>query len=312
MPPFGLSRDSSPSLELVKTALDKIRDEAMLQNARQGKAEATDPVVFTQGRATNAAVVSTVQGGGGHFEKRVNDFGTAKNIAINAPTPKTTLIAEFTKNLQIPRTFFADQQHSSVNKAVSGNTKAWGASRDQNAMLVYALGFTTVTTVDAVALFSNSHVNSNNDTVDNLSTGALTDTTMNDLVVLLRNQINQTGVKVGYEPDFFLTSNAGHKNAMTVSKSVLRSGTGNNDLNYFSELFPGMQVKYNQFLDDTSTTAYFAGAQGHGVERFTREDFFTTLVSWENNENDAYIYKMRAREEVDAIEYSGVVGALGT
>lgn len=312
MPPLGLSRDSSPNLELVKTALDKIRDEAVLKNAREGKAEATDPVVFTQGSATNAAVVSTVQGGGGYFEKRIGDFKNAKAIAINAPSPKTTLIAEFTKDLDIARTFMSDQQHDSVAKAVRGNTRAWMASRDQNAFNVFALGFTTQTTVEGVALFSNSHVNSNGDTVDNLSSGALADSTLNDGVVLLRNQVNQTGVKVGFEPDFLLVSNAGHKNAMTVAKSVLRSGTGNNDLNYYSELYPGMQVKYNQFLDDTSTTAYFIGSQGHGVERFVREEFFTDLVDWRTQRNDAYIYKMRAREEVDSIEYSGLVGALGT
>lgn len=312
MPPFGLSRDSSPSLELVKTALDKIRDESMLAYARTGKATADDAVIFTQGSASNAAVVSTVQGGGGYFEKRVGDFKVAKSAAINAPTPKTTIIAEFVKDLPVPRTFFADQQHSSVNKAVAGNTRAWLASRDQNAFRVFALGFTTQTTVDAVALFSNTHLNSNGDTVDNLSTGALSDTTLNDIVVLLRNQVNQTGVKVGYEPDFLLTSNANHKNAMTVARSELRSGTGNNDLNYFSMLFPGMQVKYNQFLDDTSTTAYFVGSQGHGVERFVREGFFSILTSWETSQNDAYTYKMRAREEVDSIEYSGLAGSLGT
>jgi hypothetical protein len=312
MSTYGLTRDSSPSLELVKTALNKIRDEAMLMNAREGKAEATDPVVFTQGTADNAAVISTVQGGGGYFEKRIGDMKNAKQVAVNAPSPKTTLIVEFVKDLDVARTFMADQQHNSVNKAVRGNIRSWMASRDQNAMNVYALGFTTQTTIEAVALFSNSHTNSNGDTVDNLSSGALTDTTMNDIVVLLRNQINQTGVKVGYEPDFLLTSNAGHKNGMTVTKSVLRSGTGNNDLNYYSELFPGMKVVFNQFLDDTSTTAYFVGSQGHGVERFVREDFFTDLVDWRTQRNDAYIYKMRAREEVDAIEYSGTAGALGT
>lgn len=312
MPPLGLSRDSSPSLELVKTGLDKIRDEAVLQNARTGKAEATDPVIFTQGTASNAAVVSTVQGGGGYFEKRVGDFKAGKAVGVNSPTPKTTLIAEFTKDLDIARTFMADQQHDSVGKAVRSTTRSWMSSRDQNAMKVYALGFTSQTTVDGVALFSASHVNSNGDTVSNLSTGgALTDTSLNTGVVMLRNQVNQSGVKVGYEPDFLLVSNANHKNAMTVSKSVLRSGTANNDLNYFSELFPGMQVKYNQFLDDTSTTAYFLGAQGHGVERFVREDLNTTLVGWETQRNDAYIYKFRAREEVDSIEYSGVVGDLG-
>lgn len=312
MPPFGLGRDSSPSLELVKTALDKVRDDSLLMNAREGKATAEDPVIFTQDTATNAAVISTVQGGGGYFEKRIGDFKGAKPVSINAPTPKTTLIAEFAKDLNVARTFIDDQQQSSVSKAVQGQTRSWLASRDKNAAQVFALGFTTQTTIDGVALFSDTHVNSNQDVVDNLFTGALADATVNDGVVLLRNQVNQTGVKVGYEPDFLLTSNLGHKGAMIATKSVLRSGTGNNDLNYYSELYPGMQVKYSQFLDETSTTAYFMGSKGHGVMRFVRESLNTTLVPWQFSPGDAYVYKMRAREEVDAIEYSGLVGSLGT
>lgn len=308
----GLNRDTSPSLELVKTALDKIRDEQVLKNARMGKAEATDSVIFTQDRATNAAVVSTTQGGGGYFLKTTDDLALPKGVAIKSPSPKTTIIAEFKKDLDISRTFMADQQHSSVAKAVRGNVASWMASRDRNAFKVgYADGFATTTTIDGVFTFSASHLNDNGDTVDNLESGALTDTTLNASVVTLRNQVNQTGVKVGYEPDFLLSSNSGHKNAMTVSKSVLRSGTGNNDLNYFSELFPGMQVKYNHFLDETSTTAYFIGAQGHGITRFLREDLLTDLVDWHTQRNDVYIYKLRAREEVDAIEYSGLVGSTG-
>ena len=178
-------------------------------------------------------------------------------------------------------------------------------------MNVYSLGFTTQQTIDAVTLFSNSHENDNGDSVDNAESGALPDTTLNASIVRLRNQVNQTGVKVGYEPDFLLTSNSGHKNGMVVAKSVLRSGTGNNDLNYYSELYPGMKVVYNQFLDDTSTVAYFIGSAGHGVTRFEREAFFTNLVDWQTQENDVYIYKLRAREEVDSIEYSGLVGSTG-
>lgn len=307
----GLNRDSSPSLELVKTSLDKIRDEQVLKNARTGKAEATDAVIFTQDSASNAAVISTTQGGGGYFEKSTQDLTAAKGVAIKSPSPKTTLIAEFKKDLDIARTFMADQQHSSVAKAVRGNVASWMASRDRNAFQVYANGFSSQNTIDGQNLFSNSHVNDNGDTIDNLETGALTDSTLNSSVVSQRNQINQTGVKVGYEPDFLLSSNAGHKNAMTVSKSVLRSGTGNNDLNYYSELFPGMQCKYNHFLDESSTTAYFIGAAGHGVTRFVREGLHTNLRDWQIADNDAYRYKLRAREEVDSIEYSGLVGSTG-
>jgi len=307
----GLNGQSSPNLELVKTALDKLIDGSRLQYARTGKAEATDPVVFTQDSASNAAVVSTVLGGGGYFKKNTSDQSEKKSSNKAAPTPKTTLIAEFSKNLNIPRTFMADQQQGAVAKSVRQENAAWMASRDRNAISVYALGFTTQQTIDGVVLFSSSHINSNGDTVDNAESGAMTDTTVNTSVVSLRNQLNQGGVKMGYEPDFLLTSNAQHKLAMETCKSVLRAGTGNNDLNYYSEMFPGMKVLYSSFVDDTSTTAYYIGAAGHGVMRFEREAFFTNLVPWETDANDNYVYKMRAREEVDSISYEGLVGSTG-
>lgn len=308
---YGLNRDASPNLELVKTALDKIKDDQMMKEARVGKATALDPVVFTQAGADNAAVVTSVIGGGGYFEKSIDDLSPAKSVSPSSPSPKTTLIAEFKKNLPIARTFMADQQQNAVSRAVRQQVQSWAASRDQNAFNVWALGFTTQTTIDGVAVFSNAHVNENGDTVDNLETGALADSTLNSTVVSLRNQKNQVGVKVGYEPDFLLVPNVLHKDAMQITKSVLRSGTGNNDLNYYSELYPGMIVKYNQFLDDTSSTAYFVGSAGHGIMRFEREAFFTDLVDWKTDDNDHFKYKMRAREEVDSIEYSGLIGSTG-
>lgn len=306
-----MDQNTSPNLELVKTALDKLIDDANLEIAVVGKATAEDPLVYTQETATNAAVVSTVIGGGGYFTKSTDDTPLKNEATVTAPSPKTTLIAEFSKNLPIARTFMADQQLSAVSKAVKQQALTWVASRDRNAARVYALGFTTQTTIDGVALFSNSHINANGDTVDNLETGALADATLNTTINSLRTQIAQTGTLIGYEPKFLLTPSVLHKDGMSIAKSVLRAGGSLNDLNYFSELYPGMKVVYSPFLDATSTTAYFVGGGIHGINRYVREGFFTTLVNWETQENDQYKYKMRAREEVDAIEYSGLVGSTG-
>lgn len=307
-----MDQNTGPNLILVKTALDKLFDEASIEMAVVGKATATDSLVFTQDSADNAAVVSSVMGGGGYFEKSLDDVSLNKNTTVNAASPKTTLMANFKKNMPIARTFMADQQLSAVSKAVKQQALTWGASRDRNAFSVYANGFTTQLTIDGVALFSNSHVNQNGDTVDNLETGVLTDVNLNILVNSLRTQLSQTGVVLGYEPKFLLTPSLLHQTGMTVAKSVLRSGSGNNDLNYFSEMYPGMKVVYSPFLDATSTAAYFLGSSTHGVMRFEREAFFTDLVDWRYSENDMYQYKMRAREEVDSIEYSGLVASSGT
>src|SRR4029077_16970367 len=106
-------------------------------------------------------------------------------VSVAAASPKTSIVLQFKKNLPISRTFMADQQLSAVSKAVRQQSLTWGASRDRNAFLVYAQGFSGAgnsTTVDGVALFSNSHVNENGDTVDNLETGALTDPNLNIVI----------------------------------------------------------------------------------------------------------------------------------
>lgn len=310
---YGLNQNSAPSLILVKTALDKLFDQATIEQAEVGKATALDPMVFTQDSASNAAVVSSVIGGGGYFDSTTDDFGPAvKNAAITAAAAKTSLVSQFRKNMPISRTFMADQQVNAVAKAVRQQSLTWTASRDRAAFSIYAGGFATTTTIDGAYLFSNTHTNQNGDTVDNLETGVLSDDNLNIVVNSLRTQLSQSGVVLGYEPKWLLTSSLGHKGGMATAKSVLRAGTGNNDLNYFSEMYPGMKVVYSPFLDATSTTAYFLGSSTHGVSRFEREAFFTELIDWRYSDNDAYNYKMRAREVVDAIEYSGLVGSNGT
>lgn len=315
MPPFGLQNDSGPNLILVKTALDKLVDGMKQKAAKVGKAMPTDPVIFTQDTATNAAVVASVEGGGGYFEQTTQDIAPTKEANISAASPKTTLVIQFKQNLPISRTFMDDQQQTAVAKAVRQRYQAWESTQQRNAFGVYANGFTgstsNSTTIDNVPLFSNSHLNQNGDTVDNLETGVMSDANLNILIVSLRGQIDQSGVIVGFEPDFLLAPSALDHDARIVAKSVLRAGTGNNDLNYFSELYPGMVVKFNQFLDPTSTTAYFVGTAGHDVYRYEREAFFTDLVSWQTNENDLYQYKMRAREVVDALSYVGVAASTG-
>lgn len=319
----GLQYNTSPALELVKTSLDELRDGVLLTKDNNGKADATDPVVFTQSSVDRAAWVSTVIGGGGYFKKTVTGVAqdiTAKKTALKAAfSPKTTIIAEFNQDVPVSRSFMMDQQHDAVASAIRQATQAWMSTRDQNAFAFYAFGFGTTlsTTVgDAVALFSNSHLNANGDTVDNLETGAMSDANLNTVVVSLRGQKNQGGVIVGYEPKFILCGSTLHHDATIVAKSVLRAGTGNNDLNYFSEMYPGAKVVWNQFVDNSGasnqTTMFMVGTNNHGVVRMEREAMSSTLVGWETDPNDEYKYKLRAREEVDTIEYAGLVGSNGT
>ena len=307
-----MDQNSAPNLILVKTALDKLFDDATIEQAVACKATALDPILFTQTTANNAAVNSSVLGGGGYFQTTTDDVPLVPEANLAAAALKTSLVYQFLQNMPIARTFMADQQLDAVSKGVRQRAMAYTASRDRKAFSVYALGFTTQLTIDGVALFSNSHINENNDTVDNLETGALTDPNLNICVNSLRTQVNQAGVIIGWEPKKLLTPSILHQTGLAVSKSVLRAGGANNDLNYFSEMYPGMEVMYSPFLDGTSTTAYFLVSSTNGIMRAEREAFFTELVDWKTQPNDQYLYKMRAREVVDSIQYDGTVGSNGT
>ena len=302
-------------LQLVTTYLDRLFT-GTASETRAGVATALDPVVFTQDIATNAAVNSTVQGGGGYFQTTTNDVPSVEQASVNAPSAKVSLVLNFLQNLPISRTFMADQQLSSVAKQVKEEAKNWAATRNRAAVGVYYNGFNGQTTVDGQNLFSNSHVNAVGQTVDNLETGALNDDNLNLVVTSLRTQPSQSGVTTGYNPDFLFCSAKLHRTGVAVAKSVLRAGTGNNDINYWSELYPEMKVVYSPFFDtanvSNSTTMYAVGAKDHGVMRFEREGFSSTLMSWQNNINDQYVYKMRSREVTDSIYYNGLVGSDGS
>lgn len=307
---------NSNILQLVQTYLDRLFTGAAAET-RAGKVGALDPLVFTQDTATNAAVNSTVQGGGGYFQTTTSDVPTPEQTTVSAPNAKVSLVLNFLKNLPISRTFMADQQLSSVAKQVKEEAKNWAATRDQKAVSVYYNGFTTAqTTVDGAAVFSNSHTNAIGQTVDNLETGALSDDNLNLVITSLRTQPSQSGVTTGYNPDFLFMSAKLHRTGAAVAKSVLRAGTGNNDVNYWSDLYPEMKVVYSPFFDTSNVsnalTMYVVGAKDHGITRFEREGFSSTLVGWETNPNDQYMYKMRSREITDSIFYNGLVGSSGS
>lgn len=316
MNPFGLTFDSAQNLILFKTALDKLYAEEKMEMAQGGRAFATDPLIFTQESADKAAVVSSVLGGGGYFQKFTKDITRQNKVAISAANARTTLIAKFKKDVPVSQDAMDDQQLDAVEKMVRQQTRTWLASQDRNSFAVYGNGFTGAiansVTIDGANVYSNSHTNENGDTIDNYETGVMNDANVNTLVVDLRGQVDQAGVIVGYEPRFLLTSSAGHHDGMAVTKSVLKSGGGDNDLNYYSELYPGLMVKMSPFLDSFSTTAYFLGSSGHGINRFERKALTTTLVPWQTDEDDNYIYKMRAREESDAIYYNASAASDGT
>jgi hypothetical protein len=306
--------NSSLAPSVVKTAIDMVYYTEFNAEAISGYATAEDAGVFVQDTTNRAAVITEQFQGPGYYETRAEMQDVPQGTA-RVGNQKTFSVVNYSKSIDISKNLMDDDQHSTISKLIKTFARNGRLTRDKNAFNVYNLGFTTTLTNDGVALFSNSHTTLDGTTVDNLETGVLSDANLNIAFNSLIEQKTQDGVLGGHQPAVLMVPTALFKTAQEITKSVLRSGTANNDLNYYSELFPGLQVKMSPFLGASqggSATAWFVLSRDHSVTRWVRQGINTDMVDYRTQRNNNYIYKAEYREVVGPISFEGVVGSNGT
>lgn len=300
--------------DVVKTYLDSVFKMEFELESQPGFASASDPAVFKQSTIDRASVIIDQFEGVGYFAER-GELESYSESAASTGNTKTFSVLNFAKQIPISKNFMADDQHSVVEKAMSDAGRKARLSQDKNAFNQYNLGFTTVTTHDGVALFSNSHVTMSGDTVDNLETGVLSEANLNVAFLSLSGQLAQDGTLGGHQPAVLLVPTTLFKTAIEITKSVLKSGTANNNLNYYSELYPGLVVKTSEFLTAAqggSATAWFLLSRNHSMTRWVRQGLETNLVTPEYSPNGHYIYRCEYREVVGPQSWEGQVASNGT
>lgn len=297
----------------VKTALDFVFDTEFSGDQIPGVADATNGSVFKQDSASNAAVISEQFMGSGYFQTKSEEQEVSQgNFRVG--NQKTVPVLEWAISQDIPKTYFDDEQHGIVKKAIAHIARNGRQTRDKYAFNQYNLGFTTVKSNDDVALFSNSHTALDGSTIDNLETGGLTETSLNTAFLSLQMQKTQDGTLGGHSPKVLLVPPALFKSANEITKSTRKSGTANNDLNYYSDLYPGLMVLQSPFLATSqggSDTAFFLLSGDHSMTRWVRQGVSTDMVPYANQRNNNYIYKASYREAVAPVSFEGLVGNSG-
>ena len=309
-----MSLNSGSSPNVIKTALDLVFDSEYGLESQPGYATVDTPSVFMQDSTDRAAVIVEQFMGPGYFETRAEQQDVPQGVA-KVGNQKTFSVLNYSKSVDIPKNFFDDDQHSTVDKLIRRMARNARLTKSKNAFNQFNLGFTTVLTNDGVALFSNSHVTLDGTTVDNLETGVLSEATLDVAFQSLLTQKTQDGTLGGHVPAVLLVPPTLFKNANIFAKSTLRPTTTNNDMNYVSELYPGLQVLQSPFLGAAyggSATAWFLLSADHSMIRWVRQAIETSMVPWQNQRNNNYIYKAEYREVVGPISFEGIVGSSGT
>jgi hypothetical protein len=310
-----MSFNSQLNANVVKTALDGVFNQTFSGEQHPGHVTAESGIVFNQDTADSSAVIMELFKGVGAWDSR------SEEQDVQGGTPrignqKTFSVVNFAKSVDIPKNFFDDNKHSSYENMIRNFALRARTTRDKNAFALFRNPSTAALfgTSDGVALLSASHTNLNGDTVSNLVTGALSETTLNDAIVKLLEMKSQDGEIDGFMPKTLLVPPKLFKTACEIAESELRSGTGNNDMNVYSTKY-GVYVATSQYLGAAaggSDTAWFLLSTNHSVNRYVRTPVFTDLVDYKFQRNNSYIYKGEFREVVGAMSYEGLVGSLGT
>ena len=305
---------SAQATNVIKTALDFVFDQEFSLESLPGYANAETGAIFKPDTIDRAAVIGEQFMGTGYFEERA-EVENVPGATARVGNQKTFNVINYSKSIDISKNLMDDDQHSTVDKIVKNMARNARLTKSKNAFNILNLGFTTTLTNDGVALFSNSHITLSGDTVDNLETGVLTEANLDVMIQKLINQKTQDNTLGGHEPAVLLVPTALFKKAQEITKSTLRSGTANNDMNYYSELYPGLQVFHSPFLGagfGGSDTAWFLLSKDHSLTRWVRQDLVTDLVDYRTQRNNNYIYKAEYREVVGAFSFEGLVGSNGT
>jgi len=305
--------NSSLASNAVKTALDLVFMAEFNGQSAPGHATAEDASVFNQDSIDRAAVITEQFQGPGYFDER-SELGDVASATLRVGNSKTFTVTNWAKSVDISKNFFDDDQHSVVEKMIKSMSRNGRLTRDKNAFNIYNLAFTTALANDGVAIVSDSHITLDGTTVDNKLTGVLNDANLNTAFVQLQTQKTQDGTLGGHIPYCLLVPPVLFKTAQEITKSELRSGTSNNDLNYYSQLYPGLMVKTSPFLDATfggSNTAWFLLSKDHSMTRWVREAINTDMVDYKFQRNNNYIYKAEYREVTGCVSFEGLVGSTG-
>lgn len=305
--------NSPLSPNVVKTALDDVFNQGHDYALMPGYVDATSDAVFVQDSTDRAAEILEQFRGSGLWDQTAEEQNIPQGDA-RVSGQKTFTVAKFSKEIVISSEFFEDEQHSVYEKMARNHGQNARNTRDKKAFEVFRNAFTTALSYDGVSFINDSHVNLGGFTIDNKVSGALSESTLNDAIVQLLEMKSQDGVVGGYVPKVLLVPPKLAKLAYEITESELRSGTANNDLNYYSTKY-GIQVAVSQWLGAAaggSDASWFLLSGQHSIMRFVRIPLTTWVVEPKYAGNDSWKYGGKFREVVGALSFEGIVGSPGS
>ena len=301
------------NFSIVQTELDRVFFQAFdASDSFPGMAHATTAEIFKPQETTHAAWIQSINKGSGMFPA----IGETQTVPLSTPhvtNKQTTQIVTFAQGIDISKQLFDDNMHGVWAEDVRDFAEKAKITQDYSAFALFRNGFTTALTADGVSIFNSAHPLIGGGTQSNTATAALSPTSLNDGMVSLAQQKDQSGVIRGNVVRTLLVPLAQWKHAREITDSALIADSSNNNLNVFRSAL-GITVWTSPFLGAVaggSDTAWFLLANRHGFTRLIRQGLETALTDWRYSNNLTYRYQANYREAYFCADYAGSYGSTG-
>lgn len=284
---------------------------------------ANDALFFRQTTEPDSGWLQNAEFAGPGDFRRVSRGEEVPVATVRIGNKQTLEINEFDQDIDFAQADLEDSAQYNIKvDAVSEMGVAAQTSRDKFTFEeTYGNPFdaTNNPTPDLAAFISNSHVALDGSTVDNLETGTLTPDSLKTLVRSLRLQQRQGGGLGSYHFDGLLVALSLLETAKEITDSELVVNSGENQINWVSNLYPGVRVGTSEYLhsdynslNTNVNTSYFTVSRMHKVTHCVRVAMSTEWIGPEISRTRTAYYRARFRERAFPGTWSGVAGSNGT
>lgn len=312
--------NEAQNLAIVRTELDSVFfQEFNYEDSNPVMTTCKNDMIFRQETTDKAFDIEEIYRGVNLFPI-ISETQTVPTSTPRVANKITTSIKDFAESVELSKDLFDDNMHGVWARTVTDLALKARVSADANAFKIFRGAFTTTLTADGNALCSthsllNGATYSNNlYTVSGNQSSVLSSTSLNNAIVALAQQPDQQGVILGQQPQILLVPPTLIKLALELSDSALAGDTSTNAINVYRSAY-GYRVYSTPYIGAAtggSDTAWFLLARNTGIKRIVRQGIETFLRPWGYSNNRTYLYQANFREEVVAVDYIGVIGAVGS
>ena len=215
---------------------------------------------------------------------------------------------KYTKGFKVSEELVEDDRYSVIRKKPAALARACRRTAEFVAATVLNNAFSSGTGGDGKFLLSTLHPRADGGTAQSNASGSgitLTEANLNTALLAMRAQLDDKGMKIGVKADTIIVPPALEKKATELLNSTMRSGTADNDLNYYKGL---LKIVSWDWL--TSSTAWFLlDSSQHELNYFWR-------IKPEFKQDNSFdtgmaLFKARMRMSTGWSDWRGVYGSKG-